>query len=190
MGRVEIFQGRARRRWSEDDKRRLVAETFAPGETVHGVARRRGVSTSQLFTWRKRLRAEAGLPSPPPTVPGFAAVAIAPVPPPSATRAAPRADRGRAGGRRPRPDHGTRRPGGGRGGAPRAGRAVIPFPGGVRVWLATGRTDMRKGMNGLALQVQEVLERDPYAGHLFVFRGRRGDLIKISGTTPKGRACS
>jgi transposase len=83
MGRVEIFQGRARRRWSEDDKRRLVAETFAPGETVHGVARRRGVSTSQLFTWRKRLRAEAGFPPPPPTVAGFAAVAIAPVPPPA-----------------------------------------------------------------------------------------------------------
>jgi transposase len=81
MGRVEIFQGRARRRWSEDDKRRLVAETLAPGETVHGVARRRGVSTSQLFTWRKRLRAEAGFPPPPPGVPGFAAVAIAPVPP-------------------------------------------------------------------------------------------------------------
>ena len=60
-----------------------------------------------------------------------------------------------------------------------AGRAMIPFPGGARVWLATGRTDMRKGMNGLALQVQEVLERDPYSGHLFVFRGRRGDLIKI-----------
>src|SRR5690349_23778454 len=78
MGRVEIFQGRARRRWSEDDKRRLVAETLAPGETVHGVARRRGVSTSQLFTWRKRLRAEAGFPPP---VGGFAAVAIAPVPP-------------------------------------------------------------------------------------------------------------
>ena len=56
---------------------------------------------------------------------------------------------------------------------------MIPFPGGARVWLATGRTDMRKGMNGLALQVQEVLERDPYSGHLFVFRGRRGDLIKI-----------
>jgi transposase len=56
---------------------------------------------------------------------------------------------------------------------------VIPFPGGARVWLATGPTDMRKGMNGLALQVQEVLKRDPHSGHLFVFRGRRGDLIKI-----------
>ena len=89
MGRVEIFQGRARRRWSEDDKRRLVAETLAPGETVHGVARRRGVSTSQLFTWRKRLRAEAGFPPPPPGVPGFAAVAIAPVPPLAGEAGAP-----------------------------------------------------------------------------------------------------
>jgi transposase len=56
---------------------------------------------------------------------------------------------------------------------------VIPFPSGTRVWLATGHTDMRRGMNGLALQVQEVLQRDPYGGHVFVFRGKRGDLIKI-----------
>jgi transposase len=56
---------------------------------------------------------------------------------------------------------------------------MIPFPGGARVWLATGRTDMRKGMNGLALQVQEVLRRDPFGGHVFVFRGRKGDLLKI-----------
>jgi transposase len=56
---------------------------------------------------------------------------------------------------------------------------MIPIPSGVRVWIATGHTDMRRGMNGLALQVQEVLKHDPYDGHLFVFRGRRGDLIKI-----------
>src|ERR1700747_1645349 len=56
---------------------------------------------------------------------------------------------------------------------------MIPFPSGVRVWLAVGRTDMRKGMNGLALQVQQVLGRDPHAGDLYVFRGARGDLIKI-----------
>ncbi len=55
---------------------------------------------------------------------------------------------------------------------------MIPVPSGARVWLATGPTDMRKGMNGLALQVQEMLCRDPHGGHLFVFRGRRGDLIK------------
>src|ERR1700716_1304225 len=56
---------------------------------------------------------------------------------------------------------------------------MIPVPSGVRVWLAVGRTDMRRGMNGLALQVQEALRRDPHAGDLFVFRGARGDLIKI-----------
>ena len=56
---------------------------------------------------------------------------------------------------------------------------MIPVPSGVRVWLAVGRTDMRRGMNGLALQVQEALQRDPHVGDLFVFRGARGDLIKI-----------
>ena len=44
--------------------------------------------------------------------------------------------------------------------------------------MATGHTDMRKGFDGLALIVQETLKRDPHCGHLFVFRGRRGDLIK------------
>ena len=56
---------------------------------------------------------------------------------------------------------------------------MIPFPAGVRVWIATGHTDMRKGMQGLALLVQEQLKRDPHAGDLYVFRGRCGSLIKI-----------
>ena len=56
---------------------------------------------------------------------------------------------------------------------------MIPVPGGVRVWLATGATDMRRGMNTLALQVQEDLGHDPHAGDLYIFRGRRGDLVKI-----------
>ncbi len=56
---------------------------------------------------------------------------------------------------------------------------MIPVPGHFRVWLAVGRTDMRRGMNGLALQVQEALKRDPHAGDLYVFRGRGGDLVKI-----------
>jgi transposase len=55
---------------------------------------------------------------------------------------------------------------------------MIPVLAGVRVWLATGHTDMRKGFGGLALAVQETLKGDPHSGHLFVFRGRRGDLIK------------
>lgn len=56
---------------------------------------------------------------------------------------------------------------------------TIPIPSGARVWLATGHTDMRKGYQSLALLVQEMLKHDPHNGHLFVFRGRRGDLIKI-----------
>ena len=56
---------------------------------------------------------------------------------------------------------------------------MIPAPPGVRVWLATGVTDMRRGMNSLTLQVQEAIGRDPHAGDLYVFRGRRGNLIKV-----------
>jgi transposase len=56
---------------------------------------------------------------------------------------------------------------------------MIPIPSGGRVWIATGHTDMRRGMQGLALQVQEGLKRDPHGGDLFIFRGRRGDLAKI-----------
>src|SRR5829696_1589014 len=63
--------------------------------------------------------------------------------------------------------------------ARRPRRAMIPVPTGVRVWLATGYTDMRKGFPSLALQVQEILRRDPLSGHLFCFRGRRGDLLKV-----------
>lgn len=55
---------------------------------------------------------------------------------------------------------------------------MISIPSGARVWLVTGHTDMRKGFDGLALIVQETLRRDPHSGHLFVFRGRRGSLIK------------
>jgi transposase len=56
---------------------------------------------------------------------------------------------------------------------------MIPVPSGVRVWLAVGHTDMRRGMNSLALLVQEAMKHDPHAGDLYVFRGRRGNLVKI-----------
>ena len=56
---------------------------------------------------------------------------------------------------------------------------MIPTAPGVRVWLATGHTDMRRGFPSLALMVQEQLKQDPYAGHLFIFRERRGALIKV-----------
>src|SRR5262249_35207416 len=56
---------------------------------------------------------------------------------------------------------------------------MIPVPWGGRVWLAGGHTDMRRGLNRLALPVPEGVERAPHAGDLYVFRGKRGHLIKI-----------
>ena len=56
---------------------------------------------------------------------------------------------------------------------------MIPVPSNTRIWLAAGVTDMRKGFASLAALAENVMERDPFSGHLFVFRGRQGDLIKI-----------
>jgi transposase len=56
---------------------------------------------------------------------------------------------------------------------------MIAFPAGAKVWIAGGVTDMRCGMNSLALKVQQGLGRDPHAGEIFCFRGRRSDLVKI-----------
>ena len=55
---------------------------------------------------------------------------------------------------------------------------MLQPPPGTRVFLACGATDMRKGFDGLASRVQMVLAQDPYSGALFLFRGRRGDLVK------------
>ena len=57
---------------------------------------------------------------------------------------------------------------------------MIPVPAATKVWLAAGVTDMRKGFNGLSALVQGVLKRDPFSGHLFVFRGRRGSQTTFS----------
>lgn len=56
---------------------------------------------------------------------------------------------------------------------------MITIPAGVRIYLACGTTDMRKGMDGLAVMAQQVLQQDPFSGAIFAFRGRRGGLVKI-----------
>jgi transposase len=50
---------------------------------------------------------------------------------------------------------------------------------GVRVYLACGRTDMRKGMDGLALLIQQGFSEDPFGGAVFAFRGRRAGQLKL-----------
>ena len=53
------------------------------------------------------------------------------------------------------------------------------IPSGTRIWLAAGATDMRRAFDGLAALVQQRLGADPFSGHLFIFRGRRGDRVKL-----------
>ena len=55
---------------------------------------------------------------------------------------------------------------------------MISLPSGTRIWLVTGVTDMRKSFNGLGEQVQSALNA-PHSGHIFIFRGRKGDMIKV-----------
>lgn len=164
---VNVLGAERRRRWSYDEKVRLVEETLQPGETVCG-ARRHGVAHSLLFTWRRQARqGRLGGDAAPALVP----VEITPVAAPISSSA-------------PQPTS-----------SPPAQRAraeiieielerrlscsltvtwmlrrcsrflalattMIPIPSGVSVWIATGHTDMRRGMRSLAVTVQESLKRD------------------------------
>ncbi len=56
---------------------------------------------------------------------------------------------------------------------------MIELRTGTKIWLTTGVTDMRRGFDGLSAQVQTVLNEQPFSGHVFVFRGRRGDIVKV-----------
>jgi transposase len=56
---------------------------------------------------------------------------------------------------------------------------MIGLPAGTRIWIAAGVTDLRRGFTGLSGMVQTALKENPFSGHVFVFRGRRGDLIKM-----------
>ena len=67
---------------------------------------------------------------------------------------------------------------------------MIVIPAGVKVHLAFGHTDMRKGLDGLATLIQEHLKKDPFSGHLFIFRGKNTSLLKILFGMGRGCACS
>lgn len=63
---------------------------------------------------------------------------------------------------------------------------MIGLPSGTRIWIAAGVTDMRCGFNSLAAKVETALLEDPFSGHVFVFRGHRGDILKILWWTGDG----
>lgn len=56
---------------------------------------------------------------------------------------------------------------------------MIELRTGTMIWIAAGVTDTRRGFHGLSAQMKTVLEQQPYSGHVFVFRGRRGDIVKL-----------
>jgi transposase len=56
---------------------------------------------------------------------------------------------------------------------------MIGLPSNTRVWIVAGHTDMRKGFDGLAAMAQTALAANPFCGHVFVFRGRRGDILQV-----------
>jgi transposase len=63
---------------------------------------------------------------------------------------------------------------------------MIALPAGTRIWLAAGVTDMRCGFQALAAKVHKALEENPLGGDLYIFRGRRGDLVKLLWATDDG----
>ncbi len=60
------------------------------------------------------------------------------------------------------------------------------LPSGVRIWLCAAPTDMRCGVDGLAALVQGKLQANPFSGQLFIFRGRKGHIVKCLWSDPEG----
>ena len=56
---------------------------------------------------------------------------------------------------------------------------MIGLPSNTQIWIAAGVTDMRRGFDGLSALIQTKLEKSPLSGQVFIFRGRRGDLVKL-----------
>ena len=191
--RVEVVERGRRRRWSDEQKLKIVVESLSGPRQVAATARRHGISCSQLVTWRRAFQAEpAGTPSAPTFVPAVIAPAAAEAQPaeprPDARAAASRMEIVLASSRRIVV------------GADVDGEALAVS---LLFWSGDDpRPERRAGMacdraqrhaEGLSRPVAlgpEVLRRDPLRGHLFCFRGRRGDLLKVIWHDGQGAACS
>ena len=167
---------RRRRTWSADQKQRIIAESFAPGASVAEVARRYGLNANMLFTWRRRERAVNDVGKTVNIVPGEGRGGYVDCDRHSSRprwvgwRSCLSGASGSLSGGGRRDGAGPDRQG--------ARAAMISIPSGARVWLVTGHTDMRKGFTVWRFYRPRNIEARPAFGHLFVFRGRRGSLIK------------
>src|SRR5215203_5715937 len=171
--RIEVFTGAGRRRnWPADERASIVAESYAPGRTVCGVARRHGLTPAQLFAWRRLARRSRFPVKEPPAlfVPAAFSRITAPARPPGRVCDWDRARDGRHRGS----DRISSEPGGDRGCDPRPeGSLMIGPTGAVRVMMATRPVDFRKGADGLAALVRETMGADPFSGAVYVFRAKR-----------------
>jgi hypothetical protein len=165
--RIAVVGGR--RRWSVDQKLAILREAFGPDGSVSATCQRHAVGSGMLYTWRRQaLGSEAHTAVIVCRGRGVGADHGAGRQRPHRDRAAVgRAAHRRRGGRRRCAGTGDVRP-----------CPMIPLPPTTRIYLACGATDMRKGLDGLAVLVQQVLETSPHSGALFAFRGKRGDLVK------------
>ena len=171
---------RKRHHRSPELKRQIVEETLAPGASVARVARAHGVNANQVFGWRRQYHQgllEAGKGG----MPGVAGGTHDP-----STGTGQRDSRtsnplGDGSDRASQRKAASHRRGGYRNPArgPERVAGMIGLAAGTRIWIVAGVTDMRRGFVGLSGMVQTALEENPFSGQVFVFRGRRGDLIKM-----------
>jgi transposase len=169
--------GRRRRR-TDDEKFRIVEESHHDGVTLADVARRHEISGSMHYDWRYRHKLGlfgASIPFVrlvPMDSHTHAAGALSSTTPPPPVKTTDLCERYRCHDPR-RLRHGGHSAVAQWPGCPQ----MIAFPAGAKVWIAGGVTDMRCGMNSLALKVQQGLGRNPHGGEIFCFRGRRGDHV-------------
>ena len=171
--RVEVITGVGRRRrWTDEEKAWIVAESLEPASSSRRWRGATGCTRASCSSGANSSRPQRSV-----TRRGSCRCWWRRTAPAPAEPGGPDRDRARAGG-------GAGRGGRGRGGAAPgarggAGPGVIAVPPGVRILLAAEPVDFRKGMDGLAALVQQALRADPFAGEVFIFRPRRGDRIKI-----------
>ena len=182
--RIEVITRgeRRRRRWSVEQKREIAAESLEPGISPITVARRYGISSGLLYTWRRHLlEGSLGTASGPGTKFARVEVLAMPAQPVPATPSLPRPVPAPNSLNHPEGTIEIALPGGVSvrvdtqvdSGALRRVLAALVEPmialqSDVRVYLACSYTDMRKGMQGLAMLVQQVLSEDPFNGALAV----------------------
>ena len=174
-----------RRRWSDEEKGRIVAEAIAPGAVIADVARQHDLAPQHLSNWIRAAK-DGQFALPADEMPAF--VPVVSVELARANKAAHEAslrphrdrDRSHQGAGAGRCRGARRRSGVARGSALQrmSGGMLIP-PGPIRVLVATKPVDFRKGMDGLAALVKEQLKGDPFSGVIFCFRSKRADRVKL-----------